>query len=238
MLKHGFIHVMHGWLFLCCLHCFDACVLHFLFYVSRINILAMYYIYIMYKHVYVHICRTASYFGMLGSNTPRLIPFQVNALQESGTWAVHVFGLCHSNFVPSHRDKRHEPLMHSCCVSTSLSGLLKRYILQPFETCCFFHQDKGKPPFTRQCSMHPDPGLWLWHVLLPTSGCFSFAPERNQHQNPSMSTNCRAEQQLLDGLHVLHRIAQTACNQHSEGRWRHVMRELYVTLWDFPPSEP
>ena len=28
------------------------------------------------------------------------------------------------------------------------AGLLKRYILQPFETCCFFHQNKGKPPFT------------------------------------------------------------------------------------------
>ena len=32
-------------------------------------------------------------------------------------------------------------------------GLLKRYISRPFETCCFcFHQNKGRPPLTRQCS--------------------------------------------------------------------------------------
>ena len=32
------------------------------------------------------------------------------------------------------------------------SGLLKRYILQPFETWLLQHQNKGKPPFARQCS--------------------------------------------------------------------------------------
>ena len=32
------------------------------------------------------------------------------------------------------------------------TGLLKRYILQPFETLLFQHQNKGNPPFTRQCS--------------------------------------------------------------------------------------
>ena len=30
----------------------------------------------------------------------------------------------------------------------SNTGLLKRYMSQPFETCWFFHQTKGTPPFT------------------------------------------------------------------------------------------
>ena len=39
------------------------------------------------------------------------------------------------------------------------AGLLKRYIC-PFETCCFFHQNNGKPQFYKamfRCKMHPDP---------------------------------------------------------------------------------
>ena len=52
------------------------------------------------------------------------------------------------------RQKGADPLSRRIPLSIlqGASGLLKRYILQPFETCRFFHQNKGKPPFTRQYS--------------------------------------------------------------------------------------
>ena len=55
------------------------------------------------------------------------------------------------------------------------AGLLKRSPFCPFETCCFFHQHKGKPP-NKQCNvqvffMHPDPCQAT--QLLALSPCFA-----------------------------------------------------------------
>ena len=53
-----------------------------------------------------------------------------------------------------------------------MAGLLNRYILQLLETCCFFHQNDGKPPFARQCSGVLDAficlGLSKWQLFLTT----------------------------------------------------------------------
>ena len=42
----------------------------------------------------------------------------------------------------------------------SFPGLLKRSPFCPFETCCFFHQNQGKPPFA-SCNVQ------VYHVRIP-----------------------------------------------------------------------
>ena len=47
---------------------------------------------------------------------------------------------------------RHPQIAFRVCFPFTLTGLLKRYMLQPFGTWLLQHQNKGKPSLTRQCS--------------------------------------------------------------------------------------